>query len=551
MKKLVCALLLASSTLAATASAQVGSVLHAQRINELDGGFTGALDPDDYFGTAFAALGDLDGDGVEDLAVSAPLDDDGGVDRGAIWILFLNPDGSVASQAKISQTSGGFTGTLADGSVLGHQLATAGDLDGDGAPELAAFCGQPNRLWILFLNANGTLHGQTEIRASDPAFGGVPMARDFSYGGLAALGDTDGDGLGDLALGAPWDDGRAGALWILRLQANGTLKTAHRIAEGVGGFTGDLVPFVYGSSYGDQFGSAIVQLGDLNGDGNRELGVGAQWAEHLGSFWILYMDANEQVLSQIEYGIDDYGLPLPSGSYGTSHQFGWLGDLDGDGVGELALEFTGVDLQGGPLYEGAVVVAFPRSDGSIQKRLVISHQRGGLGNLIRGTGFGNAPTLIGDLDGDGGPEMAVGAYYDRSSGEDTGAAWILALDPDVVRNGSGANPLTLSQTADPVIGQAWSATLDCSAHGSGMALLAGWSRPLSGVFLSAGELLVDTAGGVRFFQLAAPHAGGPVGFAAALPPDPALISLTVHVQGLCSGAPGARLSNALDVLVGQ
>jgi hypothetical protein len=63
------------------------------------------------------SLGDLDGDGVGDLAVGADLDDDGGLDRGAVWILFLNPNGTVKSHQKISDTQGGFTGTLDEGSA--------------------------------------------------------------------------------------------------------------------------------------------------------------------------------------------------------------------------------------------------------------------------------------------------------------------------------------------------------------------------------------------------------------------------------------------------
>ena len=46
-------------------------------------------------GISAAAIGDLDGDGITDLAVGAGYDDDGGADRGAVWILFLNPDGTV------------------------------------------------------------------------------------------------------------------------------------------------------------------------------------------------------------------------------------------------------------------------------------------------------------------------------------------------------------------------------------------------------------------------------------------------------------------------
>ena len=49
-----------------------------------------------------------------DLAVGADRDDDGGFDRGAVWVLFLNTDGTVKSHQKISDTQGNFTGILDD-----------------------------------------------------------------------------------------------------------------------------------------------------------------------------------------------------------------------------------------------------------------------------------------------------------------------------------------------------------------------------------------------------------------------------------------------------
>ena len=57
---------------------------------------------------------DVDADGVGDLAVGAYLDDDGAPNRGALWILHLNPNGTVKSHQKISHTLGGFLGALDD-----------------------------------------------------------------------------------------------------------------------------------------------------------------------------------------------------------------------------------------------------------------------------------------------------------------------------------------------------------------------------------------------------------------------------------------------------
>ncbi|EOD13154.1 hypothetical protein EMIHUDRAFT_212898 [Emiliania huxleyi CCMP1516] len=83
-----------------------------QKISSTQGGFAGVLDDGDWFGHSVAFISDLDGDGVSDLAVGAIFDDDGGPDRGAVYILFLNTDGTVKSHTKISDTQGGFTGGL-------------------------------------------------------------------------------------------------------------------------------------------------------------------------------------------------------------------------------------------------------------------------------------------------------------------------------------------------------------------------------------------------------------------------------------------------------
>ncbi len=76
----------------------------SQKISDTAGNFEGVLDDNDQFGSAVANIGDLDFDGVTDLAVGAPLDDDGGTDRGAVWILFMNDDGTVDTDQKISDT---------------------------------------------------------------------------------------------------------------------------------------------------------------------------------------------------------------------------------------------------------------------------------------------------------------------------------------------------------------------------------------------------------------------------------------------------------------
>lgn len=104
----------------------MGTVLKEQKIASGTGGFTGTLDSADHFGRALAALEDLDGDGVSDLLAGVPDDDDGGVAKGGVWVLFLRPDGTVRSQAKVSNTQGGFTGRLDTADRFGSAVAEIG-----------------------------------------------------------------------------------------------------------------------------------------------------------------------------------------------------------------------------------------------------------------------------------------------------------------------------------------------------------------------------------------------------------------------------------------
>ena len=166
-----------------------GTVKSHQKISSTEGGFTGTLGDSDHFGASVASLGDLDLDGIGDLVVGAPGDDDGG----AVWVLFLNTNGTVKSHQKISETEGGFTGT----GLSGIAVSSLGDLDGDGIGDLAVGAGG-GVVWVLFLNTNGTVKSHQKISETEGGFTGTGLS------GIAvtSLGDLDGDGIGDLAVGA-------------------------------------------------------------------------------------------------------------------------------------------------------------------------------------------------------------------------------------------------------------------------------------------------------------------------------------------------------------
>lgn len=113
-----------------------GEVKWHQKISSEYGNFEDTLDNQDAFGKG-TALGDLDGDGVVDLAVGVYGDDDIGIDHGAVWILFLDNDGTVKARQKISETQGNFTGTLEYRDWFGFSITSLGDLDGDAVIDIA------------------------------------------------------------------------------------------------------------------------------------------------------------------------------------------------------------------------------------------------------------------------------------------------------------------------------------------------------------------------------------------------------------------------------
>jgi hypothetical protein len=281
-----------------------GTVKTEQKISAAAGGFLGALEKDDEFGSSVVGIGDLDGDGVVDIAVGANGDDDGGGNTGAVWILFLNADMTVKAHAKVGATSGGLTGPLGPGNLFGDSLASLGDLDGDGAADIAA--GAPNdgdggtsngAVWVLFLNTDGTVKAEQKISALAGGFTGAIGAGSMFGGGLADIGDLDDDGIVDLAVGATHDDDGGndrGALWVLFLATDGTVDGHVKVSATGGGFTGDLADF-------DGFGASIAALGDLDGlqGGDvREVAVGASFDDDggidRGAVWMLQVIAQTQ-----------------------------------------------------------------------------------------------------------------------------------------------------------------------------------------------------------------------------------------------------------------
>ena len=444
-----------------TAWAQPGMVMSHQKISDTDGGFTGILDDLDELGGTVAHLGDLDGAGpsVAAMAVGAALDDDGGDDRGAVYLLFLGANGTVLSHQKISNAVNFPGAKLSNLDEFGSSVAFLGDLDGAG-PAVAAIAvgaigdddgpADAGAVYILFLSSSGTVLSVQKI--SDTVnLPGNPIDGGDEFGGaIASLGDLDGVGPSAhaIAVGAIGDDDGGsdrGAAYILFLNTAGVVGTVQKISDTMN-FPGSPLDNV------DDFGTALASLGDLDGAGAsvRALAAGAasddDGGTDRGAVYILFLDVAGTVLSSQKIS-DTQGNFLDY--FSDSDEFGGaltdMGDLDGSGGGvrTLAVGVAGDDDNGED--KGAVHMLFLNPDGTCWGSQKISDLYGNfpvpLGVAV---GFGSSVAWLGDLDGSGSSAgaVAVGATGDDDGGEDRGAAYILFLE-------GGAAIFTLTYAAGP------------------------------------------------------------------------------------------------------
>ena len=210
---------------------------------------------------AVTGLGDFNGSGSDALAMSGRKNDSAGDNFGAVYLFFSAPSGSVSvTSADVTLTG------EADGDQAGI-LASADDLDGDGAPDLLVGVqrnGGGNG--AVYLATGGSLSADAGLAESTAIFRGTADAQ-FG-GGLAGADDLDGDGIGDAIIGAPYDDTTAedaGAVFVFFGAAgmSGTFTDA------------DADAILFGAAKNDQTGWGIGPAGDHDGDGNPDLLISA------------------------------------------------------------------------------------------------------------------------------------------------------------------------------------------------------------------------------------------------------------------------------------
>jgi len=219
--------------------------------------------PGDSAGREAAPAGDVDGDGLEDLLVGARGHDGAGADAGAVY-LFLGP---VTASGVLGLADWIAVGE-APGDQAGFSVAPAGDVDGDGRADLLLGAPYSDVLVpdggaaYLVLGAVGGPVG--DLGAAAARIEGDRVGALLGYD-VHGAGDFDGDGLGDLAVGAPLSDlgvGGSGAVHLFLAGSAGSVCSCDADAIMIGG------------SADARAGSAMDGGNDHDGDGLDDLLVG-------------------------------------------------------------------------------------------------------------------------------------------------------------------------------------------------------------------------------------------------------------------------------------
>jgi hypothetical protein len=343
--------------------------------------------PGGSFGFVAERLGDINGDGITEFIIGASQDSTAAAFGGRAFV-YSGSDGSL-----LHTVSGGFL------EFLGTAVAGLGDVDGDGIPDYAVgapglppqFGAWPGRVQVF----SGADHSLVQETVSTP---GSRYGQD-----IHGAGDVTGDGRPDLIVGAPFDD--SGAVNAGRVHL-------------ISGPDGSEVWATNGLAAGDAFGGGVSGIGDFDLDGIPDQLVGAFNAGPT-------QGGEAAVLS----GADGSPLlslaPLPTaGQFGQffSHD---VGDVDGDGisdfyVGDFADTAKGPTTGRAYVYSGATGGPLWIFDGE--------HADDGFG-IGRGAD---------DVNGDGHADLFLAAYRSDDGAGNAGKAYLFSgRDGGAIRSYTG------------------------------------------------------------------------------------------------------------------
>jgi hypothetical protein len=384
----------------------------------LDDDADGAFSGNGLVGSSAAIVGDLDGDGLADIVIGAPRDDQGGEEAGAVYLLY-GRDMAFDRQLPLRHADAAFIGRKG-WDQFGSSVASAGDFNGDGfadflvgAPagdyELGDYAG-PGQGSVYLITGSSMRWSGTNDNHHASGGGSIVRFVDSQTVGsagmsVAGVGDVDGDGYDDFVVGAPLraqpGQNSSGAVYLVYGQ------TVWDIPPGpVGSLWLDDVSAGWVNDVDDTIlGVAVAGAGDVNGDGYADIliGAGGNGNDTVGRAYLVYgRSARFTGLGNIS-DTDAMFISGEDSSSTVGYSLAGLGDLDSDGYDDVII--GNPDLGGNDvayLYYGRAEAFNATQDISAADTVFKGETISFLGPNLASAG---------DVNGDGYRDLAIGAGY--------------------------------------------------------------------------------------------------------------------------------------------
>lgn len=213
-------------------------------------------DGEDYAGSLVAGPGDMNGDGLTDMALVAPGNCEGGAGAGAIYVV----QGPVSGDLVLGDADGKIVGSPS-AFAFDTLLSDAGDVDGDGTPDLlsADTYYDHGTVYVFLGPVSGTISLSTAINARIRGTVAVEL------NSIAAAGDLDLDGYGDVLVGGNWTENWSALAAVVYGPLSGVISL-------------DEADQIFVGAHGSAFEVAVAGAGDTDADGLPDLLVGAPYA---------------------------------------------------------------------------------------------------------------------------------------------------------------------------------------------------------------------------------------------------------------------------------